>query len=236
LHGAAKRLAHDYWPGKWSSMQWLQTTLVPVGAKHNVQRNLDLVRALGIAADPATSYVVPPSWMGERNGARRVAIHVGTVTHHGLANKRWAADNFLELARRLASKGYEIHVIAGPDEREESQRIVAAVAGAKIVEGRIDEIARFLSTCSAAVTNDSGIGHLAAAVGTKVLALHGPTPVEGGPYGPNAVRFRPSTCPACFDPRLRNTSCVLDIDFVCLKEHLTVERAEHAFESLIEGS
>jgi ADP-heptose:LPS heptosyltransferase len=234
LHGASRRVAHDYWPGRWSSLQQLQNVLVTVGKKHNVERNLDLVRALGIAFDPATSYVVPKSWTGELAAGKRVAIHAGTVTHHGLANKRWPADRFEELARRLAGRGYEICVISGPDERDESLRIVRATQGAKLIEGPIDDIARFLSGCAVAVTNDSGIGHLAAAVGIKVLALHGPTPVEGGPYGPAAVRFRPSACPPCFDPRLRNTSCALNIDFACLKRDLPVDLVEERFVALVE--
>jgi ADP-heptose:LPS heptosyltransferase len=226
LHNARKRVAHDYWPGRRSGAFALHNVLVPVAPVHNVLRNLDLVRALGLDVDPATSYVVPRSWIGDERHEKRVAIHVGTVTHHGLANKRWPVERFRELARRLASRGFEVCVVSGPDEREESKAIVDAVADARLVEGRLDEVARFLSGCAAAVTNDSGIGHLAAAVGTKVLALHGPTPVEGGPYGPNAVRFRPSPCPACFDPRLRNTDCALHIDYACLKRDTTVDLVE----------
>ena len=225
LHRARTLVAHDY------SLHASEASKpghirVPVGRKHNVERNLDLVRALGIDVDASTSYLVPDAWIDGPRVDDRIAIHVGTVTHHGLANKRWPVERFAELARRMAARGYEVAVISGPDERAESKTIVDATLRARLVEGDIADIARFLSGCAAAVTNDSGVGHLAAAVGTKVLALHGPTPVEGGPYGPNAVRFRPSLCPPCFDPRLRNTSCALNIDFACLKRDLPVELVE----------
>jgi ADP-heptose:LPS heptosyltransferase len=226
LHNAHTRLAHDYWPGRRASVLGLHNVLVPVDAAHNVQRNLDLVRALGFDVDAATSYVVPRAWIGDERHAKRVALHVGTVTHHGLANKRWPVERFGELASRLATLGFDVCVVSGPDERAESKAIVDATAGARLVEGRLDEVARFLSGCAAAVTNDSGIGHLAAAVGTEVLALHGPTPVEGGPYGSHAERFRPSPCPACFDPRLRNTECALHIDYACLKRDMPVDLVE----------
>jgi ADP-heptose:LPS heptosyltransferase len=234
LHRATKRIAHEYWPMRRSNLQWLHNVLVPVRDVHNVERNLDLVRSLGIVPDANATYVVPKSWIGDRRAHdKTIAIHIGTVTHHGLANKRWPADRFGEVARRLVRDGYDVRIIAGPDERADSQRIIESAPGAELVEGELDEIARFLSGCTAALTNDSGIGHLAAAVGTKVLALHGPTPIEGGPYGARAERFRPSLCPPCFDPRLRNTNCALDIDFACLKRDMTVDQVESALRELV---
>ena len=233
LHRAKRRIAHEYWPGRAAGLQWLETDLVPVRPHHNVLRNLDLLAAAGIPAPADPAYLIPDSWRVPTADARRVAIHIGTVTHHGLDNKRWPADRFRELAARLSSRGYAVSVIAGPDELDASDAIVSVVAGATLVQGPIDAIARHLSSCAAAVTNDSGIGHLAAAVGTRVLALHGPTPVEGGPFGSNAVRFRPSSCPACFDPRLRNTSCKLGIDFACLKRDMSVDAVEAAFDALV---
>lgn len=233
LHRARRRVAHDYWPSKRVGRKRPSEVLVEVRPAHNVIRNLDLVRAIGIEPDSGVTYLVPPSWVSGQPVDNRIALHVGTVTHHGLERKRWPVERFVELARRLADDGYEVCVISGPDERADSRAIVQAVPSARLFEGPLDSVARFLSGCAAAVTNDSGIGHLAAAVGTRVLALHGPTPVEGGPYGPRAVRFRPSPCPACFDPRLRNTSCALDIDYACLRLDMTVERVQSALHSLL---
>jgi len=226
LFGARTRVAHDHRAGSRSIARRSHDLLVPVERKHNVLRNLDLVRALGFDVDPSTTYAVPRSWTGGERHDDRIAIHVGTVTHHGLSNKRWPVDRFAELARRLSARGFEICVIAGPDEREESKRVVEGIPEARRIERALADIARFLSGCAAAVTNDSGIGHLAAAVGTNVVALHGPTPLEGGPYGPTASRFRPSACPPCFEPRLRNTECALGIDFACLRRDMTVDAVE----------
>ncbi len=228
LHGATLRISHDYSNGSARHRASQSEIRIPVAPKHNVERNLDLVRALGIDVAEPPSYLVPGSWKATSRSVDRIAIHIGTVTHHGLANKRWALDRFIELALRLRTSGFEIGVVAGPDERDGSKRLVDSVSGATLIEGTLDEIARYLSGCACAVTNDSGIGHLAAAVGTKVIALHGPTPVEGGPYGANAMRLRPSPCPPCFDPRLRNTKCALNIDFACLKRDLTVDIVEAA--------
>lgn len=233
LHNAARRFSHQYWPGRRGG-QWMETDLIPVSAKHTVLRNLDLVRAAGVdASDEDARYLVPDDWRGDARVGGRIAIHIGTVTHHGLSAKRWPVERFIDLARRLAKRSFEVCVISGPEERAESDAVIDAVASARLVAGPIDAIARFLGTCSAAVTNDSGIGHLAAAVGTRVLALHGPTPVEGGPFGPSAVRFRPSLCPPCFDPRLRNTECALRIDYACLKQDLIVDAVERELDALL---
>lgn len=228
LHRARKRVAHAYWKTSPWNLQWLETDLAPVRHEHNVLRNLDLLRAIDVGVDDETppAYVAPRAWIAGDRSASRIAIHIGTVVHHGLEAKRWPAERFTELTRRLRQRGYDLYVIAGPDERAASARIAAAVPGVDLVEGSISDVARFLSGCALAVTNDSGIGHLAAAVGTPVLAVHGPTPVEGGPYGPSAVRFRPSACPPCFDPRRRNTSCALGIDYACLKRDTPVDVVE----------
>lgn len=234
FHRAAIRISHDYSNSGGSRSD--RSIRIPIEPKHNIERNLDLVNAAGIEVTEPAAYLVPSSWKSRRRVAGSVALHVGTVTHDGLSNKRWPIRNFVELARRLVNRGYDVAVISGPDERADSRLVVESVAHVRLFEGTLDEVASYLSECAGAVTNDSGIGHLAAAVGTNVIALHGPTPIEFGPYGPNSVRFRPSNCPACFDPRLRNTSCALGIDFACLKRDLTVDLVEEQLLSVLGAS
>jgi len=234
--GALVRVAHAYWRPTLTNLLGLNTVLVPVASDtHNVLRNLHLLHAIGITSESSSDYLVPPSWRQRAQEPGLLAFHIGTVTHHGLEAKRWPRESFSQLASRMIKRRYAVHFIAGPDEREATRKLVAEVEGSSLFEGRLPEVARFLSSATAAVTNDSGIGHLAAAVGTPVLALHGPTPVEGGPFGPEAVRFRPSPCPACFDPRLRNTRCALDIDFACLKRDMPVEIVEHRLMALLQA-
>ena len=99
----------------------------------------------------------------------------------GSAKKCWPLDRYRELARRL-----EVHMpvrwCAGPEET-----LPDAV--------RIDdlyELACWLATARVYIGNDSGITHLAAAVGTPVVALFGPTdPRIWAPRG-DRVRIVPS--------------------------------------------
>lgn len=234
--GAKRRYAHRYFEPSPRNLLGLNTTLVAVEAKHNVERNLDLLRAAGIPADPARGYEVPPAW--RENSPRRLdvlAVHVGNIDHDGLDARRWPAVYFTDLIRRMRARGLRAYVLAGPSEREVSREVAAASGAEGLIELPLRDVARFMSTCAAVVANDSGIAHLAAGVGTPVLAIFGPTPTEFGPFGERAIRFRPSPCPPCFDPRLLNTDCALGIDYACLKRDAPVELVESALLQLLAG-
>ncbi len=232
--GAQRRFAHRYFEPAACNLLWLNTTLVPVTAAHNVHRNLDLLRAAGFSPAPPERYEVPAGWSDPAPRRRdALAVHVGNIAHDGLDARRWPARNFVELIRRLRARGWRTHVLSGPAEREVSREVASAAGADGLVEVPLHEAARFLSTCAGLVANDSGIAHLAAAVGTPVLAIFGPTPTEFGPFGPRTAAFRPSLCPPCFDPRLLNTECALGIDYACLKRDARVDLVEAALLELL---
>ncbi|MDE2573227.1 MAG: glycosyltransferase family 9 protein [bacterium] len=236
MFGARRRFAHRYDGRALWSLQWLHTDLVEVRDHHTILRNLDLLEAAGLPASRDLTYVVPAQWRSGERHERRIAVHPGTIAHDGLDAKRWPAERFASLAARLAGDGYEVHLISGPAERDLVATIADRVRPASVFEGSLAEVARFLSSCAAVVSNDSGIAHLAAAVGAPVIALHGPTTVHGGPYGERAVAFRPSPCPPCFDPRRLDMSCALGIDYACLKRDMPADLVYSRLRSLlIEG-
>ena len=238
LMGARRRFGHRYFdrPSVFNGLA-LQTTLVPVRDVHNVERNLDLLRAAGIEAQSPRQYSMPPNWFA-LNGARSncIAVHIGTSTHHGLHARRWGAENFARLIGRLRARGFEVALICGPDERELTHEIASRTNVARVVEGSLAEVARYLSSCLALVANDSGIAHMGAGVRTPTLAIFGPTPTNHGPLGENAVAFRPSACPACFDPRRLDARCARNVDYQCLRLDAPVEAVEAALIELIARS
>jgi ADP-heptose:LPS heptosyltransferase len=99
----------------------------------------------------------------------------------GSARKNWPLENFRRLARGLERR-MPVHWCAGPQD--------PPLDGARRIDD-LYELARWLAEASLYIGNDSGITHLAAAVGTPVLAIFGPTdPAVWAPRGPN-IRIAP---------------------------------------------
>ena len=94
----------------------------------------------------------------------------------GKANKLWPIQRFKELAARVD----EPLVVWGPGEAERAQAIGARVAPPTTLR----ELAWLLQNAELVIGGDTGPLHLAAALGTKVVGLYGPTnPRRNGPYG-----------------------------------------------------
>ncbi|GAB4265008.1 MAG: glycosyltransferase family 9 protein [Deferrisoma sp.] len=101
--------------------------------------------------------------------------------------KAWPEEHWRALAGRLQAGGAFPVVVGGPEDRELAERILAGGRGANLA-GRtsILETAAALARCEVLVTNDSAPMHMATAVGTRVVALFGPTVRGFGfyPLGP----------------------------------------------------
>jgi ADP-heptose:LPS heptosyltransferase len=119
-------------------------------------------------------------------GAPAVALLPATRGGNG---KQYPPDRFVRVAERLAGAGVETVIVVGPGEAELAAA-VAGAAGSRIAPADLplDEIAALMAACDAALGNDSGLTHLAAAVGCPTVALFGPTdPRRTAPTGPAVV-------------------------------------------------
>jgi lipopolysaccharide heptosyltransferase II len=102
--------------------------------------------------------------------------------------KKWLPERFAALAGRLVNElDSQVVIIGTPSERKEAEGITALTGGRIInlagATGLL-ELGALLERADLMITCDSGPMHLAAAVGTRVLALFGPTdPARTGPYG-----------------------------------------------------
>jgi heptosyltransferase-2 len=133
-------------------------------------------------------------------GGPRVALQPGAA--YGPA-KRWPAERYAELAGSLAREGCSIALLGGPDD-EGTVAQVRKEAPVEFVDlcGRtpVGLLAAILEEADLVVTNDTGPMHLAAAVGTRTLALFGSTsPTWTGPFGEgHHVLRHPVPCAPCF--------------------------------------
>lgn len=199
---------------------WFYSKLVPVPSleMQAVDRYLLVAKAVGAAAfgTPEFPFRIPQSDHDEvdrllsRSGVAQGASWVAMNVSARWPTKRWPAESFAEVANRLQQEGYgSVVLIGGPAERAE----VAAVKG-KMKPPAIDLtgattvglLPALLSKASLLITNDSGPMHIAAAVGTPVVALFGPTsPLLTGPYGSgHHVLTGNVPCRPCFSRTCHN--------------------------------
>ena len=105
---------------------------------------------------------------------------------------RWPEEKFSKLAQRLlAVDGLRVALVGGPLSRELCDRIAGSVKGNLWrADGKmtLSASAALIERASVTVTGDSGPMHLAAAVGSPIVALFGPTnPAWTGPYSRQAI-------------------------------------------------
>lgn len=91
-------------------------------------------------------------------------------------SKRWPVDRYGELAKRLLAAGKQVWVFGSVREQSLGEEITR-IAGNKIVNlcgsTRLEDVIDLMALAETAVTNDSGLMHIAAALGIKVVAIYG---------------------------------------------------------------
>jgi heptosyltransferase-2 len=121
-----------------------------------------------------------------RDGAQLIAIHPGS----GSATKNWPMAKWIALAERLLGERRRLVVIGGEaDEAQlgELRRAWTAPPIYHVINQPLPVVAAVLARCDAFIGHDSGISHIAAAVGTKSIVLFGATdPAVWAPRNRNA--------------------------------------------------
>jgi lipopolysaccharide heptosyltransferase II len=188
------------------------------GSRHVSNEFTELARAVGASALPMIPHLPRHPEEGERaerflrrqfpdsrdGGGAWVALCPGV--QYGPA-KQWPPEHFAELAAELARQGSGGIVIGAAADRARAAAVCrstptgawANAAG----EGSLLFSAELLRNAALAVCNDTGTMHLAAAVGTPVLALFGPTdPSWTAPLGAgHRILRKDSPCSPCFRKR-----------------------------------
>jgi ADP-heptose:LPS heptosyltransferase len=134
-----------------------------------------------------------------------IAIHPGA----GARWKRWPGGRFAGLMQELIRRGHQVVLIEGPADDEAvaevQQQIAAEIPVLRQQPLRL--LAASLAQCTLFAGNDSGVTHLAAAVGTPTLALFGPTdPLSWTPLEnhPETIRvLRHCTCRTAYRGQVR---------------------------------
>ena len=156
--------------------------------ERSLPRMIDQMGALALAKDaplpaewPLPELKVPPDEVGrwrQRRGLTADGRPVVTLSPGAVgAGKAWPPEHYARLAAALTQDGATVWVLGGPNETAIARQIAAA-AGSHVhdLTGRdLRDAILALAAADAAVTNDSGLMHVAAAIGTPTVAIFGPT-------------------------------------------------------------
>jgi len=153
-------------------------------------------------------------------------------------SKRWPAASYAELARALTAEGFAVWVLGGPGEAQLAAEIATAGGphARDLTSHDLRNAILALAAARAAVSNDSGLLHVAAAVGTPAIGIFGPTsPWHWAPLNPLAAVIETDTdlsCRPCHKPvcRLKHHRCMRDIPAAHVIE--AARRAVAAVETL----
>ena len=198
---------------RWRGRCYTQVIQPVPGVRHRIDRDLATLKPLGVHP----SEKLPRLWLTGEDEARadqllgrlgirgdRPIIIIQPGARYWF--KAWPHERFAELADRFAND-YGCQVLIGGSREEESlaQRIHEAAKSRPISMAGLATLKQFAAIAKRAalfVGNDSGAMHIAAAVGTPMVALFGPSnPDEWGPRGDRVtVLYKGLDCRACFHP------------------------------------
>jgi lipopolysaccharide heptosyltransferase II len=206
---------------------------------HNVEFNLDTLRALGLEIVDKKIYmplsyeseIFAQEFWDEQNLNDKLVIALNPAGTW--ETKRWGLEKFASLGDMLAKNfGAKILVLWGNEkELDDARKIFSLMKTKPIIPPRtnLKQLASILKRCCFMISNDSGPMHIATAVGTPTLGIYGPTnPYAQGPYGEKHhwVRKEDLDCIAC-----NLTKC--SIGNICMRD-LSVEAVYDAFIKLVE--
>ena len=201
--------------------EWFYTDVVPVPTLQmpSVDRYWLVAEALGVGHEPKAFHIAVPD--SARAWARERVAHLARpvlVVNPGARwlTKRWPADRFAALADRFVETSGGTAVLVGSsNERDVAQQVCTAMRASPVnLVGQTDlkQLGAVLAEADLMVTNDSGPMHMAAALGTPVVAVFTCTsPVRAGPHGPgHRVVASRAACAASYDRRCRRGMECLD--------------------------
>jgi heptosyltransferase-2 len=157
------------------------------------------------------------AWRKQRglDGEKRpvVAFAPGAVG----PSKRWPKDSYAAVARQLLADGFAVWILGGPGEKDLATQIVGDTEARDLTGTDLRDAILALAGAAAAISNDSGLLHVAAALGTPSIGIFGPTsPWHWAPLNPLAATIEAATavpCRPCHKPvcRFGHHHCMTEI-------------------------
>lgn len=196
------------------------------GTEHEIEHNLNVLRELGMDAEPSSYRVcISPA---EQEWARGFLQHLGllmgrplAVIHpgHGGGRQEWPPEYYAAVGSGLVRRGWQVAVSGSGREGELVERVCSGIEGEAVsLAGKLDlrQFAAALTHARLFVSVPTGPMHLAAACGVPVVPLYGPADlaIDLTRFAPHGVPSVPISSPVrCPCPSSRVCS-----DPVCMRE------------------
>ncbi len=247
--GIKKRIIHSYpdSPSMWSILSNESMKAIP--GIHDVEQNLNLLQCLGLRHDfglerpiielPDNVKQSASDFLKGRglSYGQFLGLHPGSGPIRG---KRWPSDYFAEVSANLLDKGlFDGALIFGGPEEYQIKRKVENLIGkgnVHVIDTPFQLTAALIAKCRFMVSNDSGLMHLAAALGTPVLGIFGPTDWKRtAPFGSRVFFERADMdCAPCFSYPFRTKKATIKCGSVpeCLRSISPVQVISRVEEAL----
>jgi lipopolysaccharide heptosyltransferase III len=218
MSGAKRSVLHGYPVGKVRAMGFIGERVPAVRGLHDVVQNLRLLQHLGAEVDEheAPQFIVTDGdraratklleGIGLTSRAPFIAIHAGSATTILAEAKRWPTPKYAQLIDAMRGElPHEIVLLEGPDETGVADAIAGELGDNERfhilkLTGGLGDAAALLERSPLYAGTDSGLAHLAAAVGTRAVTIFAPAdPDRVCPFGNRDLVVKPDKpCSPCF--------------------------------------
>jgi heptosyltransferase-2 len=185
--------------------------------EHEIERYLDLVASVGarrVSLSDARTFVHLTD--ADREFARRflvgglsqradMIIGIQPSTSPAMRWKQWPLERYRDLVEKLIAEYPASHIVlfGSPNEAEMIAELARGLGSRVTVAAgktNVKQVAALIQQCDLLISNDSGLMHVAVAVGTPVVAIYGPTDIRRtAPLGPQHTVIRHELpCSPCF--------------------------------------
>jgi heptosyltransferase III len=217
---------------RWRGKYYTQVVEPVPGVRHRIDRDLEALKPMNIQANSRN----PQLWLSleEANSADQLLDQLGILRSQPYVIlqpgarywfKTWPTERFAELADELTAQyGCQVLIGGSAQDIDLAQQIrQTAKSSPVIMAGRttVKQFAAIAKQSALFVGSDSGAMHIAAAMGTPVVALFGPSsPHEWGPRGgPVEILYKDLDCRSCFHPTCtrgeENCMKLIGVEEVC---------------------
>lgn len=198
---------------RWRGRCYTQVIQPVPGVRHRIDRDLAALKPIGIQSGSKD----PQLWLTpeEENSGDQLLDQLGVQRAQSIVIlqpgarywfKAWPPERFAELADQLTSQyGCQVLIGGSRQDIDLAQQIRQMAKSSPVIMAGHTTIKQFAAIAKKSalfVGSDSGAMHIAAAVGTPVVALFGPSnPREWGPRGSSVeVLYKGLDCRSCFHP------------------------------------